>query len=83
MKEHETAVKNRKIDALQIKPEEKDLLKNNADTKAAKDLAKKFSKELKVEEKDYRAILARNRAKISCCRAAIFARRANRPNWDS
>src|SRR5207253_1048815 len=56
-KPHEEAAKNAKIDALKISESEKELLKNNRDSKDAKELAKKFSKELKVEEKDYRPIL--------------------------
>ena len=53
-KSHEKAARHAKIDALKISDEEKTLLKENADSKDAKALAKKFSKELKVEDKDCR-----------------------------
>jgi len=58
MKPHQTAVKHVKIDALKISDEEKALLRDNPDAKEAKKLAEKFSKELKVEDKDYRQFLS-------------------------
>ena len=57
-KSHEKAARHEKIDALKISDEEKTLLKENADSKEAKALAKKFSKELKVEDKDCRKLLS-------------------------
>jgi hypothetical protein len=51
-KSHETAARHAKIDALKISDEEKALLKNDAAAAKAKELAKKFSKEIKVEDKD-------------------------------
>jgi len=57
-KPHETAARNARIDALKIRDDEKALLKDNPEEKKAKDLAKKFSKELKVEEKDFRPFLS-------------------------
>jgi hypothetical protein len=57
-KPHEVAVREAKIDALKITDDEKALLKNEPDSAKAKELAKKFSKELKVEEKDIRQVLS-------------------------
>jgi len=56
-KSHEKAARHAKIDALKVSDEEKTLLKENADSKEAKVLAKKFSKELKVEDTDCRKLL--------------------------
>jgi hypothetical protein len=57
-KPHETAARHTKIDALKISDDEKALLKNSPDAKEAKDLAERFSKELKVEDKDFRPLLS-------------------------
>ncbi|MSU62180.1 MAG: DUF1553 domain-containing protein [Pedosphaera sp.] len=57
-KQHETAVRHAKIDGLNVTADEKSLLKEIPDSKDAKELAKKFSKELKVEDKDYRPFLS-------------------------
>ena len=57
-KPHEAAARDTKIDALKIDDEEKALLKNEPESSKAKELTKKFSKELKVEEKDIRQILS-------------------------
>ena len=57
-KAHETAARNAKIDALKISDDEKALLKNEPDSKQAKELAKKFSNELKVEDKDCRPFVS-------------------------
>jgi len=54
---YETAARRAKIDALKAIDDEKALLKNDPDAKEAKDLAKKFSKDLKVEDKDLRAFV--------------------------
>ena len=63
----EPAVRHAKIDALKISDEEKALLKNDPEAKETKELSKKFSKELKVEDKDYRQ----------------FVSEAERVEWDS
>jgi hypothetical protein len=57
-KTYETAARHAKIDALKASDEEKALLKDNPEAKEAKDLAKKFSKELKIEDKDFRPLLS-------------------------
>lgn len=57
-KTHATAAKAAKIDALKISDDEKVLLKNDAETKEAKELVKKFTNELKVEDKDFRPFLS-------------------------
>jgi len=57
-KPHETAARDAKIDALKISDDEKALLKNSPDSKEAKDLAERFSKELKVEDKDFRSLFS-------------------------
>jgi hypothetical protein len=55
-KKYKTASRHARIDALKIGDEEKALLKNDPDSKGAKDLAKKFSKDLEVGDKDYLAL---------------------------
>jgi len=97
-KMHEAAARNAKIDVLKIHDDDNALLKTNSNDARAKELAKKFSKELKVEDKDLRQflsddercrplmllrILAPNRVKHFCSLAAISARRVSRSNWDS
>lgn len=57
-KPHEAAARRAKIEALKISEDEKGLLKYDPDTSDAKALAKKFSKELKVEDKDYRPLFS-------------------------
>src|SRR4029434_608151 len=57
-KTHKTAARHAKIDALKITDDEKALLKDDPDGKPAKELARKFSKELKVEDKDYRPFVS-------------------------
>ncbi len=57
-KPHEMAARDAKVDALKVSDDEKALLKNDPDARAAKELAKKFSKELKVEDRDYRPFLS-------------------------
>lgn len=54
-KEHEVIARAAKIDALKLSNEDKMLLKNDAEAERAKELAKKYAKELKLEDKDYRA----------------------------
>ena len=55
---HEPAARHAKINALKISEDEKGLLKYDPDTSDAKELAKKFSKELKVEDNDYRPLFS-------------------------
>jgi hypothetical protein len=58
-KTHETTVRHAKIDALKnLRDDEKALLKNDPNTPRAKELAKKLTKELKIEDKDYRQFLS-------------------------
>jgi hypothetical protein len=57
-KTHETAARHAKIDALTITDEEKALLNEDPENKQARELAKRFSKELKVEDKDYRSLIS-------------------------
>ena len=66
-KTHATAAKNAKIDALEITDLEKAQLKNEPEGEQAKNLARKFSKELKVEDKDFRP----------------FVSEAERAEWDT
>ena len=64
---YESAARHARIDSLKITSEEKVLLKNSPDTSEAKELAKKLSKELKIEDKDYLSFLSDE----------------ERKNWDS
>jgi hypothetical protein len=57
-KRHESEARQAKVDALKISAEEKALLTNEPNDARAKELAKKFSKELKIEDKDLRAFLS-------------------------
>jgi len=57
-KPHETAVKHAKIDGLKINDDQKATLKNQPDSSQAKELAKTFSKELKIEDKDFKPFLS-------------------------
>lgn len=57
-KAHETEARQAKIDGLKISDGEKTLLKNDPEGKEAKTLAKRYSKELKVEDKDLRTFLS-------------------------
>src|SRR5207245_11114305 len=57
-KPHETAARQAKVDALNLSDDEKALLKNDPDAKEAEELAKKFPKELRVEDKDFRKLLS-------------------------
>ncbi len=66
-KKHEKEARAAKIDALKIGAEEKGLLKEQPDGVRFKELAKKFSKDLKVEDKDLRT----------------FASEAERTEWDA
>jgi hypothetical protein len=57
-KPREAAVRQAKIDALKIGEDQKGVLKNDPEGKEAKELAKKFSKDLKIEDKDYRRLFS-------------------------
>src|SRR2546422_3851584 len=58
IKPYESAAKQAKIKALEVSDAEKAALLDEPDGKAAKELAKKFSKELKIERKDYRQFVS-------------------------
>ncbi|HAB19312.1 MAG TPA: DUF1549 and DUF1553 domain-containing protein [Verrucomicrobiota bacterium] len=55
---HETAVRVAKIEALKASYNEKALLKTSPEAKEAKELAKRFSQDLKVADTDYRPFLS-------------------------
>jgi mono/diheme cytochrome c family protein len=57
-KAQETPARHAKIDALKLSDAEKALLKNDTDSQQAKELGRKFSKELKIEDKDYRLLVS-------------------------
>jgi hypothetical protein len=57
-KSHEAAARHARIDTLKLSEDEKALLKAEPAAKAAKELAKKFSKELKVEARHLRPFLS-------------------------
>ncbi|HWN93646.1 MAG TPA: PSD1 and planctomycete cytochrome C domain-containing protein [Methylomirabilota bacterium] len=84
-KPHETAVFHTKVDALKVSAAEKLLLKgnpeaNSPEAKIAKDLVKKFSKELKVEDKDFRPLLTdEERAEWDSREKAFKAVEARKP----
>ncbi|PYJ59944.1 MAG: hypothetical protein DME24_11260 [Verrucomicrobia bacterium] len=79
-KTHETTARNAKIDALKVSDDEKALLKNNPDAKEAKDLAERFSKELKVEDKDFLPLLSdEERAEWDARETALKAVEARKP----
>jgi hypothetical protein len=52
--QHEPAARQKKIDSLKLGDAEKALLKSTPESKESKDLAKRFAKELKVEDQDLR-----------------------------
>jgi hypothetical protein len=77
---HATAVRNAKIDALKISDDEKTLLKSDRDAREAKELAKKYSKELKVEDKDFRPFFSeKERAEWDTHEKAFNAAAARKP----
>src|SRR6266446_5104528 len=79
-KPHETAARHAKIDALKISDDEKALLKNNPEAKEAKDLAERFTRELKVEDKDFRSLLSdAERAEWDAREKALKAGEARKP----
>jgi hypothetical protein len=79
-KPHETAVRHAKLGTLKSSDDEKSLLKNNPDTVEAKELAKKFAKQLKVEDKDFRPFLSDDeRAEWDSRERALQTVEARRP----
>jgi hypothetical protein len=79
-KPHANEVRNAKIDALKISDDEKALLKNDPENAKAKEVAKKFSKELKIEDKDYRKLLSdEQRAEWDSREKAFKAIEAGKP----
>jgi len=79
-KPHQSAARRAKIDALKIKEKEKAILNDEPDSKAGKELAKKFSKELKVELKDYRPFLSdEQRAEWDQLQSAVKAIETRKP----
>jgi len=58
-KRHGAAARQAKIEALKASDAEKALLKNDPEAKEAKELAKTFSKELKLEDKDFRSFYSK------------------------
>lgn len=78
--QHEAAARGAKVDALNLSAEEKSLLKQSADAKAAQELARRFAKELKVESKDLRPFLsASDRATWDASEQAVKAVEARKP----
>jgi hypothetical protein len=79
-KEHERTAISLKIDKLTIAEEEKTLLKNEPDSTRAKELSKKFSKELKVEDKEYRSLATtEERAEWEKLDSEVTAAEARKP----
>ena len=79
-KPHETAARHAKVDALKVNDDEKALLKITPATKEAEDLEKKFSKELKIADKDYRPFLSdEERAEWDVREEAFKAVEARKP----
>src|SRR5436190_5458091 len=79
-KPHQSGVKRAKIDSLKIADEEKSILKDDPESKAGKELAKKFAKELKIERKDYRPFLSdEQRAEWDKLDAAVKTLEAQKP----
>ena len=79
-KTHEQSARHSKIDALKITDEEKALLKNAPQSKPAKELAKKFTKELKVEDRELRSFLSdEERAEWDSREKALKAVEARKP----
>jgi hypothetical protein len=79
-KSHETSARHARIETLQLSDGDKALLKNQPDTKAAKELAKKFSNELKIEPKHLRPLLStEERAEWDAREKALTAVEARKP----
>ena len=79
-KPHEAAARHAKIDTLKVSDDEKTLLKNDPDSMRAKELAEKLSKELKIEDKDFRPFLSDEaRGEWDAREKAFKAAEARRP----
>jgi mono/diheme cytochrome c family protein len=79
-KSHEQAARHAKIDGLKISEEEKELLRSEPDSGPAKELAKKLSKELKIENKDYRSVISEEqRAEWDAREKALRSVEARKP----
>jgi mono/diheme cytochrome c family protein len=77
---YEPPARTAKIDALPVADEEKTLLRDNPDSPSAKELAKKFAKELKLENQDLRALATDpERAEWDAREAALAAASAQKP----
>ncbi|MGI8602590.1 MAG: DUF1549 and DUF1553 domain-containing protein [Verrucomicrobiales bacterium] len=55
---HKSVALHRKIDSLKITEHDKTLLKTDAESERAKELAAKFAKELKIEDNDYGPLMS-------------------------
>jgi hypothetical protein len=78
---HETAARSDKVDALKISDDEKARLKNSPDDTSTKELAKKFAKELRVDDKDLRLFLSEEERSQWDTRAeALKGIEARKPN---
>lgn len=79
-KRHGAAARSAKIDALKASDDAKALLKNHPDTMEALELAKRFSKELKVEDKDLRSFLSEgDRESLDASETSFKAVEAQKP----
>jgi hypothetical protein len=77
---HETSARHAAIDTLKLSEDEKTLLKAEPGSKAAKELAKKFSHELKIERKHLRPLLTtEERAEWEAREKALTAVEARKP----
>ena len=79
-KPHQSAARRAKVEALKIEDKEKGILRDEPESKAGKDLAKKYSKELKIERRDYRPFLSdEQRAEWDGLESAVKAIEARKP----
>jgi len=77
---HEQAAREAKIESLKISDEEQAILKTDPNADQAKELAKNFSKELKIEDKDLRLFLAEEkRSEWDSLEKAFKAAEARKP----
>ena len=79
-KKYEEVARDAKIDALKVGSEDKALLQKEPESSKAKDLAKKHAKELKVEDRDYRALASEEeQARWKTFEKALKAAEAAKP----
>jgi hypothetical protein len=79
-RQHESAARRAKVDASKLTDEEKRLLNDEPESARAKELAKKFSQLLKVDDNDLRPFLAETeRAEWDAREAAYQATAAKKP----